>query len=112
MVDIYSNHVLESHQLRLSILKSKIISIEIALKGSAAEQHIQNDLRNSSLLKFDNNPYAIPAAFISYSGDIRNYIILPEIIDLLHKLCLINLIGQFGEDNRIMTSVILLDLIA
>ena len=97
VVDIDHKHVFDIKELWSSVIKSKIVNIEVGLKGSTLPEHIQYYIWNCIGLQVNGDSKSIPSREILYHGDSRYDTILSVVIDLLYQLSLIHLIRKLRK---------------
>ena len=97
VVNVYLKHLLDVEELWCTIVEGKVVDVEVRLEGSALPEHVQHYIRNCIALEIDGNPKTITAGKVLDLGDSRNDSILSVVVNLLYKLCLVDLIRKLSE---------------
>ena len=97
MLQIVVEHFLEVQKLGSSVDQSQVVGIEVGLKGGVLEQMIHNNIRCCVCLQFKNKPYSLTVGFISHKGNVLENVFFSELVYALVKLCLVDLVGEFGK---------------
>ncbi len=104
-----NKHLFEVHLLRTTIIQCHHVGTKRRLQRGKTIKLIEDNVSNNVLLQLNNNPHALPRAFIANIRDTFNPLITNKLRDLFDHRRLIHLIGNFRDDNSLTVFAELLD---
>ena len=112
VVDVVGEHVLEGEQHRPPIDEGKVVDVEVRLQGGTGKELVEHDHDLGADLQLDDEANAVAVTLITHRCDHRDGPILAQVVDLLGQVGLVDLVGQLGEDDHVMVTLVGLDLVA
>ena len=99
------NQLLQIENLRLTVDQCHNVDTKHALQLSLREEVIKNHFTNIGALNFDNNAQTVFIRLITELGDTFKLFLFDQLGDALNQACLVQLVGNFGNDNGLATSL-------
>ena len=101
--------LLERQQARLAVHQRQHDEAEGALHWGEPEDVGENLLRLDGAGQFDHQPHAPPVRFIAQVGEALDATVAHQLGDALDEAALVDLVGQFGDDDAVAGTAHLLD---
>ena len=95
----------QAHFLGLSIHHRQQDHAEAFLHRGVLEELVEHDLRLGAALEFDHDAHAVAIAFVANVGDVIDDFVVHQLRDALDQARLVDLIGNFGDDDRLAVFV-------
>src|SRR6185312_2887743 len=102
--------VAQAHQLRPAAVQRQHVDAEAGLQRRVAEQLVQHHLGGGVALQFDDDAHALAIALVAQVRDALDQLLAHAFGDALYHARLVDLIGHFGDDDRLTLLAQLLDM--
>ena len=102
VVDEVPKQVIERQDPRLIVDDGQEDDPEGALHGSQRVELVQDDLGVLAALQLDDDPDAVAVRLVPQVGDPLELFLVDELGDPLDQLRLVDLVGDFREDDRFL----------
>ena len=99
------NQLLQIENLWLTIDQCDNVDTKHALQLSLSEQVIQYYFTHIGALNFDNHAQTVFIRLITELRDTFKLLLFNQLGDALNQACLVQLIGNFGDNNGFATSL-------
>ena len=109
MVDEVFDRLDQPHFLRLPVDHGQQNHAEAFLHRGVLEELVEHDLRFGSALEFDHDAHAVAIAFVANVGDVVDGLVVDQVGDALDQACLIHLVRNLGDDDRLLVLVDVFD---
>ena len=104
------HHILEAHEHRATTHQSNVVHRERTLQGGVLVEVLKHNTAHSVLLQYDNDADTLLITLVIDVGDTLNLLLIHELCNLLHQLCLIDHIGNLGHHDALPTALGILNL--
>ena len=93
-------------QLGLAVDKGDHVDAESRLQLGLGVQIVQHDFAHFVLAQFDDDAQAVLVGLVPQFGNAFEFLFLDEFGDAFDQPCLVDLVGDFGDDNGFLAAVI------
>ena len=101
--------LLEAHQLRAAAVERQGVDAETRLQRREAVELVEHHVGHGVALQVDDQPHAIPVAFVADLGDALDLLVAHHLGDALVQPGLVLLVWNLGDDDRLAAAGFLLD---
>ena len=98
--DVVLEHPLEAERLRLAVDEREHVGAEARLERRVLEELLHDGVRRAVALDLDDDPHAVPVAFVANVADVGDLLRADEVGHLLDERRLVHLVRQLGDDHR------------
>src|ERR1019366_7696408 len=92
----------QAHFFGLAVDHGQKEHAEALLHRGVLEELVEHDLRFGTALQFDDDAHAVAVALVADIADVVNDLVVHQFGDAFDQLCLVDLIGNLGDDNRVL----------
>ena len=110
VVDVMGQELLQRERARLSVHQSEHIGAERRLHGGVLEELIEHTNVPCVAPQIHDHANALAVRLVAHVGDAVNLLFARQLADLADEVGLVDLIGQLGDDNRVLAALGLLDM--
>ncbi len=101
VVDEVLDGLHQTHFLGLVVRNREQDHAEAFLHLGVLEELVQHELGLAIALQLDHDAHAVAIAFVADIGDRVNDLVVDQLRDALHQARLVDLVGNFGNDDRL-----------
>ena len=96
------DHLAQAERLRHAAHEGEVVDAERHLQLRVGEELVQDDLRGDALPEVDHDAHAVPVALVVQVGDPVDLPFLHEVGDAHDERALVDLVGDLGDDDRVL----------
>ena len=104
MTDEHLKHVLEVHDLRLTVDQRHDVDAEHALHLGLGVQVVQHHVRHFTTTQFDHHAHTVLVGLVTQLGDAFDLLLFDQLSDLLDQTRLVQLVRQLGDHQLLATA--------
>ena len=102
MIDEVADGLIQPEFLGLVVDHGKKDHGEAFLHLRVLVELVENDLRFGGALEFDDDAHAVAIALVANVGDVVDDFFVHQVGDALDELRLVDLVGDLGDDDRLL----------
>ncbi len=96
------DHLAQRQRLRHAAHEGEVVDAERHLQLRVGEELVQDHLRRDALPEVDHDAHAVPVALVVQVGDPVDLPFLHEVGDAHDERALVDLVGDLGDDDRVL----------
>ena len=105
VVDEVLDGLHQAHFLGLPVDHREQDHAEAFLHLGVLEELVEHELRLAVALELDHDAHAVAIAFVANVGDVIDDLVVHQLRDALHQARLVDLVGNFGDDDGLAVFV-------
>ena len=90
---------------RLAVVDGQEDHAEALLHGGVLVELVEHDFRLRAALEFNDDAHAVAVGLVADVGDVVNDLVGDELRDALDEVVLVDLVGDFADDDRLAAAL-------